>query len=85
MGIVGGYGVAFLVVFCTNCSPISQSWAPVPGGYCKDVTVEEITSVSVNMVVDAIIVFLPLPPLWGLQMAIRKKIAISCLFSIGLM
>lgn len=85
MGIVGGYGVAFLVIFCTNCRPISQQWDPVPGGVCKDVTIEQIASVSVNMVIDTAIVVLPMPPLWGLQMPIRKKIAITGLFSIGLM
>lgn len=85
MGVVGAYGVSFLVVFCTNCQPISQSWNPVEGGHCKDVRIEEIVSVSVNMVIDAIIVVMPMPVLWGLQMPIRKKIAITFLFSLGLM
>jgi hypothetical protein len=84
MGIVAAYGVSFLVVFFTNCQPLSQPWNPVPHGYCKDVTIEQITSVSANMVIDAAIVVLPMPPLWGLQLATRKKIAISFLFSLGL-
>jgi hypothetical protein len=84
MGIVAAYGVSFLVVFFTNCQPLSQPWNPVPHGYCKDVTIEQITSVSANMVIDAAIVVLPMPPLWGLQLATRKKVAISFLFSLGL-
>lgn len=85
MFIVASYGIAFVCVFLTNCSPVSYSWNPVPGGYCKSVKVEEITSVSFNMVIDTSIVVLPMPPLWGLQMATRKKVAISFLFSLGLM
>ena len=85
MFIVFGYGISFFCVFLTNCHPITYSWNPVPGGYCKSVTVEEITSVSVNMVIDTAIVILPMPPLWGLRMPIRKKIGISFLFSLGLL
>lgn len=85
MGVVSAYGVSFIVVFCTNCQPISHSWNPVDGGHCKDVSIEEIVSVSVNMVIDSMIVVMPMPLLWGLQMPIRKKIAITFLFSLGLM
>ena len=85
MLIAAGYGVAFLCVFCTNCHPLSYSWNPVPGGYCKSVTVEELTSVSLNMVLDTAMVILPMPPLWGLRMATRNKIALSILFSLGLL
>ena len=85
MFLVLGYGITFLCVFLTNCRPVSYSWDPVPGGYCKSVTVEELTSVSVNMVIDTSIVILPMPPLWGLRMPIRRKIAISSLFSLGLL
>lgn len=85
MFIVSAYGVAFLCAFFTNCQPLSQPWNPVPEGHCKNVTIEQIASVSSNMIIDAVIVILPLPPLWGLQMATRKKIAISGLFSLGLL
>jgi hypothetical protein len=85
MLIAASYGISFLCVFCTNCHPFSYSWHPVPGGYCKSITVEELTSVSLNMVLDTSIVILPMPPLWGLNMATRKKAAISFLFSLGLL
>lgn len=85
MAIVSGYAISFFCIFLTNCHPISYSWNPVPGGYCKSVTVEEIASVSVNMGIDTLIVLLPMRPLWGLQMAMRKKIGISILFGLGLL
>lgn len=85
MGVIAGYGVAFLCVFMTNCQPISQSWDPVPDGWCRTLTVEELASVSLNMVIDLAIVILPMKPLWGLHMATRSKVAISFMFSIGLL
>jgi hypothetical protein len=82
--LIAAYGVSFLVVFSTNCTPISQQWAPVPGGHCKSVMNEEIASVSLNMAMDGALVVLPLPALWGLQMAFKKKVGVSFLFSLGL-
>ena len=37
------------------------------------------------MAIDIAIVILPLPVLWGLQLALRSKIAITVMFSIGLL
>lgn len=85
MFIVAGYGISFICVFFTNCTTLDFMWNPVPGGSCKDIAIEEILSVSVNMVIDTAIVLLPMPVLWGLQLATRKKIAISGIFSLGLL
>ncbi|KAL7930097.1 hypothetical protein V8C35DRAFT_324531 [Trichoderma chlorosporum] len=84
MGVVGCYGVAFLVLFMTQCRPISQQWDPVPGGTCRNLVIQELTSVSLNMVVDIGIVIMPLPVLWNLQLAVRSKLVVSVMFSIGL-
>lgn len=83
VGVVGAYGVTFFCVFLTDCFPIWQSWDPVPKGWCRSEDIEELTSVSVNMVIDLAIVFLPMWPLWGLQIPLHKKLAISLMFSIG--
>lgn len=83
MAVVGGYGISFLCVFLTNCRPISYPWNPVPGGHCRALAVEELSSVSLNMLLDILIVFFPMPPLWNLQMAARTKITISLMFGLG--
>jgi hypothetical protein len=84
IAITCGYCVSFFATFFTNCYPISQQWDPVPGGWCRDMSLEQLTSVSLNIVVDLAIVVLPMPWLWGLQMATRNKIFVSIMFSIGL-
>lgn len=85
IAIVISYGIAFVVVFPTNCRPVYQLWAPVPGGWCNDVTIEEFSSVSINMVIDLAIILLPMPILWGLKMPVYNKVFISVMFSFGLM
>ncbi|KAK2745693.1 hypothetical protein FQN57_003589 [Myotisia sp. PD_48] len=84
MGLCGAYFCAFLPLFMTMCNPPSHSWAPVPGGSCRDVQIQEIASISANILVDTLIALLPMPLLWGLQMAKRNKIAITIMFGLGL-
>ena len=38
-----------------------------------------------NLVLDVVIVILPIPTLWGLQVPISKKIMLSGMFSLGLL
>ncbi|KZL64382.1 integral membrane protein, partial [Colletotrichum incanum] len=83
MGITGAYGVAFLILFMSRCSPMSQQWAPVPDGHCRDITIDQIVSVTINIVVDIAMTALPMPALWGLQMPLRNKIAVSAMFGMG--
>ncbi|GJC96504.1 Integral membrane protein [Colletotrichum higginsianum IMI 349063] len=83
MGFTGAYGVAFLIIFMTRCLPVSQQWAPVPGGHCRDITIDQIVSVTINIVLDIAMTVLPMPALWGLQMPLKNKIAVSAMFGMG--
>ncbi|KAL7627702.1 hypothetical protein AAE478_001896 [Parahypoxylon ruwenzoriense] len=84
IAIVVSYGIAFFIVFPTNCQPVYQLWAPVPGGWCHDVTIEEFSSVGINLAIDLAIIILPMPILWTLKMPVYNKIFISIMFSCGL-
>lgn len=85
MGVVVCYFIAFLVLFMTNCQPLSHLWDPVPGGWCRELTDEEYTSVAFNLLIDLGIVILPMPVLWRLKMPLQNKISVSIMFGIGLM
>ncbi|KXX73521.1 hypothetical protein MMYC01_209834 [Madurella mycetomatis] len=77
------YGISFLVVFITHCSPVSQEWDPVPWGTCNDLTKSQLASNSINAILDIAIVVLPMPPLWSLKMALRKKVVVMTMFGFG--
>lgn len=83
MMVVICYGIAFLAVFMTICQPIDQMWNPVPGGWCRDTSDQEFSSVAFNLVLDLAIFILPMPWLWGLKMPLRNKVAVSVMFGIG--
>ncbi|KAK4160557.1 hypothetical protein QBC43DRAFT_112196 [Cladorrhinum sp. PSN259] len=86
MGLTVGYCISFLVVFLTTCSPdISQLWnpRPPPEGHCRDMNIGQLGSVSTNLGLDVLIIVLPMPFLWTLQMSIRNKLFVSVVFSLG--
>ncbi|KAI1819125.1 integral membrane protein [Xylaria intraflava] len=84
MGLTFGYWLSFLVVFLTTCSPdISQLWNPRPDGFCRDLNVGQLGSVSTNLAIDVFVIVLPMPFLWNLQMRFRNKAVITLVFSLG--
>lgn len=84
MGACVSYAIVFISIFMTQCKPLAASWNPTLG-HCKPIQHEEYASVSVNMALDLVIVALPLPTIWTLQMPLRRKIGVSILFSLGLL
>ncbi|KAI3322051.1 integral membrane protein [Xylariaceae sp. AK1471] len=83
MLIVVCYGISFLVAYQTGCRPVSQRWAPVEGGQCRDVTSEQFGTIGVNLALDIAIVVLPMPTLWNLNMSQRNKLVVTLMFGIG--
>lgn len=75
--------VSFIPLFLTNCIPLSQYWDPKPTGWCRDTLVGDNATVAVNLVLDVLVLALPLPVLWRLQMSIRDKLTVTAMFGFG--
>lgn len=78
-----GYIVSFIPLFLTNCIPLSQYWDPKPTGWCRDTLISDNATVAVNLVLDVLVLALPLPVLWRLQMSVRDKLTVTSMFSLG--
>ena len=81
------YAVVFIPLFMTHCKPIQASWDPNPvvqATKCRPIYKQELASVAINLVLDMLVVLLPTPMVWKLQISTRKKIFISANFSFGL-
>ncbi|KAF7531607.1 hypothetical protein G7054_g8692 [Neopestalotiopsis clavispora] len=84
MGLTVAYCLTFMVVFFTTCTPdISQLWNPRPDGHCRDLNIGQLGSVSTNLAIDLLLIALPMPFLWNLKMALRNKISVTLVFSLG--
>ncbi|KAJ4387614.1 hypothetical protein N0V93_008210 [Gnomoniopsis smithogilvyi] len=59
-------------------------WNPNPGGSYRDGTISDYSTLAINMLLDLAVFILPLPTLWSLNMAPRKKVVVTIMFSFGL-
>lgn len=76
-----------LAVFFTalfQCKPIAFNWdKTIEGGTCIDPQTFFWGNSISNLLTDVIILGLPLPMIWGLNMSMGKKIAVTGIFLLG--
>ncbi|RWQ92368.1 hypothetical protein C8Q69DRAFT_95544 [Paecilomyces variotii] len=65
--------------------PISYNWDRTIHGVCGEVVLTEYASAGFNMGIDLWVVSLPLPMVWRLHMANRKKLGVTGTFALGIM
>lgn len=83
MGVVVAFWLGLILSGLLICRPIAYNWDRSLDGQCGSTTAEEVGFAVANMIVDGTIVFLPIPVVWNLQMSVKRKIGISCLFGLG--
>lgn len=84
--IVGAYtGIFFSLLFA--CRPIAASWDPLLAGIaqCVNRGAIYITTAIIGIVTDVILLCLPIPTIWKLQMPLKQKIGLTGIFIIGSM
>jgi hypothetical protein len=73
----------FFVIF--SCNPVPKFWdITILSGKCINRTTLSIQGAYVNIIFDFIMVVLPLPTVWRLNLPTRQKIAVSAIFMAGL-
>lgn len=84
--IVGAYtSVFFSLLFA--CRPVAASWDPMllPTAQCLNQGAIYITTAVVGIATDVLLLALPIPRLWKLQMPAKQKIGLTIMFGIGSM
>ena len=72
----------FTTVF--QCAPVQEQWEKIiVGGRCINWTAALTALAVINTVLNVSILVLPIPMIWGLQMPLRRKLAIIGIFVIG--
>lgn len=77
------YFVAVVLACCLICRPFAYLWNHSLVGFCGNQKSLDLFIGAFNLLMDATTVALPMPVLWGLQVRMNKKLAISGMFSIG--
>ena len=84
MFFVAGYVVAGELSFIFSCKPISAIVHPTPQAKCFGWGAHLLSQVSLNLVSDFIIILVPVPSVWSLQLRPRQKFGILGIFAVGL-
>lgn len=83
MAFVIAFGIAIAVSDFLTCRPLAKYWDPLLPGVCEDQIASSVALGSCNVATDFIIVLLPMPMVWRLQMATQRKIELTVVFALG--
>ena len=82
--LITGFALSTVLSCLLICRPLALNWDPTLEGTCGDQLLSYTITGSFNLATDVIVLLLPLPYLWKLQMKLYKKIILSCTFSLGI-
>lgn len=84
--IVWGWAISIVLESFLLCSPVEFNWNPtLPSGKCGNRNVAFVMAGVLNMVTDLMVMALPLPYIWGLQLPLGRKIGLTLVFCLGLL
>ena len=85
MGFVVAYGVASMLCLFTICRPFKATWDKSVPGHCGNTMSAMLATATINTVEDFLVVVMPLPILWKLQVSKQKKLGMSAIICFGLL
>ena len=80
---VGAAGTATTLVAIFSCRPVQAFYDSSVSGTCIDDVQFYLATAIINMMHDFIILVLPIPLVWRLQMPMRNKLVATALFVTG--
>ncbi|PLN79473.1 hypothetical protein BDW42DRAFT_172895 [Aspergillus taichungensis] len=86
MTIVWLWAISVILETVLLCRPLAFNWdTTIPGGTCGDRNGTFVSAGVLNLVTDLMVMALPVPYIWKLQLSTAKKIALSLVFCMGLL
>ena len=78
-------GVLFISMALFQCTPVERFWNFAIPGHCINVLAFFRAETALNLVTNVAIILLPMPMVWRLHMALRRRILLAGIFASGLM
>jgi hypothetical protein len=86
MVIVWLWAISIILETLLLCRPLAFNWDPtIPGGSCGQRNATYVVAGTLNLVTDLMVMFLPIPHIWKLQLSMAKKLALCTVFCVGLL
>ncbi|KAI4180910.1 MAG: hypothetical protein L6R41_006944 [Letrouitia leprolyta] len=83
MFIITANGIAGVLTSGLSCRPLATRWNPKLGGECINVTYYWRYISLANIISDVVMLILPLPIVWKLQVSLPQKLSLTVLFLTG--
>lgn len=83
--VSSAWGVMVVVVLLTKCQPLAYNWDKSLDGRCIDETLFYKIGTAINVVGDFLILVLPMPAIWSLNVRLSKKLQVVAVFVIASM
>ncbi|MCJ1412463.1 hypothetical protein MMC19_006557 [Ptychographa xylographoides] len=83
VAIVVSWQIAIGLTFIFQCTPIEKAWNFTMPGTCINITTQFIANAIPNIFTDIVILLMPLPLVWKLQMRMTQKVALCGIFLTG--
>ncbi|KAK3290486.1 uncharacterized protein B0H64DRAFT_452552 [Chaetomium fimeti] len=84
---IGGFVVAWCItctfLFIFICVPVEKLWYPDLPGHCIDQVGTWIANAASTILTDVVILILPIPQVWKLQLRRPEKIGVTIAFCLG--
>ena len=85
VGVTACWWLTGFVSFFSTCQPFSYNWNSNQEGNCDARLNLWVSVAAAHMIIEIIILSLPLPMVWKLQLPLRRKLGISVLFALGIL
>ena len=79
------YSLTDTLVIIFQCTPVHKAWAPEVNGHCLDLIELGVSSGYINIATDVMILLLPIPMVWSLQLSTKIRLAIMAIFATGIL
>lgn len=80
-----GYWIACTILAFLGCQPLQKNFDKTIPGHCVDLINFFRWNGICNLLIDFLILLLPLPMVWHLNIALRQKISLSAIFGLGIL
>lgn len=77
------YTIPQILTVILQCVPIRAKWTPGLDATCINFTAQLITYGVINVISDFLLLGLPLPALWSLQVSSSRRWALIFMFAVG--
>lgn len=83
--IVWSFWLACTILAFLGCTPVARNWDKTIAGHCVDLVAFFRWNGICNLVLDVLILLLPLPMVWRLNISVRQRLELSGVFLLGIL